>query len=97
LYNETAIGLVRKAIVSAGEGINGINIRNMEDWKTGISGIDQAAVPLLSAAMFFGLSDTTITNQQPGGTIPYTGQDWSRARRSGNLRPGWYALQMLAE
>jgi len=65
LYAETAIGLTRKIVVSAGEGLRGINIGNLEDWKTGISGMDKATVPMLGASMFMGLTDTTITNNNP--------------------------------
>ncbi len=97
LYAETAIGLTRKIVVSAGEGLRGINIGNLEDWKTGIPGIDKPVVPMLGASMFMGLTDTTITNERPGGTLPFTGQDWSKARRVGDLRPAWYALALVTE
>lgn len=97
LYAETAIGLTRKIVVSAAEGLSGINIGNLEDWKTGIPGMDKAAVPLLGASMFMGLTDTILTNEKPGGTLPYTGQDWSKARRAENLRPAWYALALVYE
>jgi hypothetical protein len=95
LYAETATGLTRKIIVSAAAGVSGINIGNMEDWKTGVPGVDKAAVPLLGASMFMGLTDTTVTNQKPGGTLPYTGKDWSKARQAGDLRPAWYALALV--
>ncbi len=97
LYAETATGLTRKIIVSAAAGVSGINIGNLEDWKTGFPGVDKAAVPLLGASMFMGLTDTTNTNIKPGGTLPYTGQDWSKARMAGARRPAWYALKLLNE
>ncbi len=97
LYTETAIGLTRKIVVSAGEGLRGINIGNLEDWKTGIPGMDKAAVPMLGGSMFIGLTDTTNTNQQPGGGLPFTGQDWSKARRAGDPRPAYYALGLVTE
>ena len=97
MYAETAIGLTRKIVVSAGEGLRGINIGNLEDWKTGIPDIDKATVPLLGASMFMGLTDTAITNEKPGGTLPFNGKDWSKARRVSNLRPAWYALALVAE
>jgi len=97
LYAQTAIGLTRKIVASASQGLRGINIGNLEDWKTGISSVDKAAVPMLGASMFMGLTDTTITNQKPGGNLPFNGQDWSKARRAGGLRPAWYALTLIAE
>ena len=95
LYGETAIGLMRRIVVSAGEGLLGINVGNMEDWKTGLAVADKASVPMLGASMFMGLTDTTITNQKPGGDLPFTGHDWSKARRAGDRRPAWYALQLV--
>ena len=97
LYAETAIGLTRKIVVSAAAGLRGINIGNLEDWTTGIPALDKAAVPMLGASMFMGLTDTTVTNQKPGGTLPYTGQDWSKARRVDARRPAWYALSLVTE
>jgi hypothetical protein len=97
LYAETATGLTRKIIVSAATGVSGINIGNLEDWKTGFPGVDKAAVPLLGASMFMGLTETKNTSIKPGGTLPYTGQDWSKARMSGDRRPAWYALKLLTE
>ncbi|MBI4731065.1 MAG: hypothetical protein HY781_02860 [Chloroflexi bacterium] len=97
LYAEIARSLVRKIVVSAGDGLRGINIGNLEDWKTRIASIDRAAVPAVGAAMFFGITDTTITAEKPGGEIPFTGQDWSKARRVGDLRPAYYALALVTE
>jgi len=97
LYAETAIGLTRKIVVSAAAGLRGINIGNLEDWTTGIPVLDKAAVPMLGASMFMGLTDTTVTAQKPGGTLPYTGQDWSKARRIGALRQAWRALSLVTE
>ncbi len=97
LYAETAIGLTRKIVVSAGEGLRGINIGNLEDWKTGIPGMDKATLPMLGGSMFMGLTDTTSTNQQPGGDLPFTGQDWSKARLVGDPRPAYYALALVTE
>lgn len=96
LYAETAIGLTRKIVVSTGEGLRGINVGNLEDWKTGIPGVDRTTVPMLGGSMFMGLTDTTLTNERPGGTLPFTGQDWSKARHVGDLRPAWYALALVA-
>jgi hypothetical protein len=95
LYAETARGLVKKAVVAAAAGLRGINIGNLEDWKTGLPEVDKAAVPSLGASMFMGLADTTITQQRPGGPLPYSGHLFSQARRVGALRPGFYALQLV--
>ncbi len=97
LYAETAIGLTRKIVVSASSGLRGINVGNLEDWKTGNPGIDKTAVAALGGSMFMGLTDTTNTNEKPGGTLPYTGQDWSKVRRPGERRPAWYALSLITE
>jgi len=95
LYAETAIGLTRKITVSAGEGLRGINIGNLEDWKTGIPAVDRTAVPMLGGSMLMGLTDTTVTNDKPGGTLPFSGQDWSKARHVGDLRPAWRTLELV--
>jgi hypothetical protein len=97
LYAETAIGLTRKTVVSAAAGLRGINIGNLEDWKTGMPGVDKAAVPMLGASMFMGLTDTSVANEKPGGTLPFTGQDWSKTRQAGELRPAWYALALVTK
>ncbi len=95
MYAETAIGLTRKIVVSAGSGLQGINIGNLEDWKTGNPGIDKTAVSALGGSMFMGITDTTTTNEKPGGMLPYTGQDWSKVRLAGERRPAWYALALV--
>jgi len=69
----------------------------MEDWKTGIAAADKASVPMLGASLFMGMTDTTITNQEPGGKLPFTGHLWSKARRAGDRRPVWYALKLVNE
>ena len=97
LRAEVSIGLTRKVVVAAGEGLIGINIGNLEDWKTGVAALDAAAVTGLGASMFMGLTDTTITNQRPGGALPYQGQDWARARTAGDRRPAWYALRLVEQ
>lgn len=94
LYAETARGLVKKIAVSAGAGLAGINIGNLEDWKTGVPAADALAVPSMGASMFMGLMDTTITSQRPGGSLPYSGHLWSQARKAGAARPGFYALKL---
>lgn len=97
LQAETARGLVKKIVVSAAAGLRGINVGNLEDWKTGVAGVDRVAVPALGASMFMGLIDTTLTGQQPGGALPYSGQPWATARRAGDPRPAFYALKLVVE
>lgn len=97
LYAEMAHGLVKKIVVSAGEGIRGINIGNMEDWKTGTPAIDRVTVPMTGTSMFMGMTDTTITNQKPGGDLTFSGHLWSKARKAGSPRPVYYALRLINE
>lgn len=97
LYAEMARNLVRKIIVSAGEGLRGINIGNLEDWKTGNPAMDKVTIPMVGASMFMGMTDTTITNQKPGGSLPWNGQAWSKARRASHPRPVYYALALVVE
>ncbi|MEW6094153.1 MAG: hypothetical protein AB1531_09335, partial [Chloroflexota bacterium] len=97
LYAEMARSLVRKIVVSAGSGLRGINIGNLEDWRMGVAAVDRLAVPMIGTSMFMGMTDTTITNQKPGGELPYTGQDWSKARHAGDRRPVWYALSLVTD
>lgn len=91
---ETARGLVKKIVAAAGVGLRGINVGNMEDWKTSMGGVDRAVVPGLGASMVMGLMDTSLTGQRPGGELPYSGQQWATARRAAAARPGFYALQL---
>lgn len=97
LRREMAIGLVRKIVVSAGEGIIGINIGNLEDWASGTVGADKALVPMMGSSMFMGMTDTTITQVRPGGDLPYTGHMWSQARLPGQERPAFYALKLVMD
>jgi hypothetical protein len=97
LRAEMAIGLVRKIVVSAGEGIVGINIGNLEDWALGAAVADEALVPMMGSSMFMGMTDTTVTQDRPGGPLPYSGHMWSQARAPGQERPAFYALQLVME
>jgi hypothetical protein len=97
LYGEMARNIIRKIVVSAGEGLRGINLGNMEDWKTGVPAVDRISVPLLGTSMFMGMTDTTVTNQKPGGALPYTGQAWAQARKAGSPRPVYYALKLAMD
>ncbi len=97
LRAETARSLVKKIVVSAGEGILGINLGNLEDWKTGLPAVDKPLVPSLGAAMFMGLMDTTVTARMPGGKLPFNGHEWAKARKAGDARPGLYALGLATE
>jgi hypothetical protein len=97
LRAEMAIGLVRKIVVSAGDGIMGINIGNLEDWALGAAIADKALVPMMGSSMFMGMTDTIVTQVRPGGPLPYSGHMWSQARTPGQERPAFYALQLVME
>ena len=90
LYAQMATGIVKKVVVSAGEGLLGINIGNLEDWKTGIPAADALGVPLTGASMFMGMMDTQVTGQQVGDMLP-------GFRSAGDARPAYYALQLVNE
>jgi len=91
LYKLMAEGLVKKITVSAGVGLRGINIGNLEDWKTNLPAIDAASVPLVGASMFMGMMDTRVTQQQSGqGLPPYR-------KATGPPRPTFYALKLANE
>lgn len=88
LYGLMAEGLVKKIVVSAGEGLMGINIGNLEDWKTNLPVVDAASVPLVGASMFMGMMETRVTQQQSAeGLPPYR-------TASGPPRPSFYALKL---
>jgi len=91
LYGLMAEGLVKKIAVSAGEGLMGINIGNLEDWKTNLPVVDAASVPLVGASMFMGMMETRVTQQQSGeGLPPYR-------TPTGPARPSFYALKLANE
>ena len=95
METEVARGLVKKIVVAAGAGIAGINMGNLEDWRTGIAAADKLTVPMMGASMFMGLMDTTITQKKPGGAFPYTGHLQAQARKAGDPRPGFYAIRLV--
>ncbi|MBI3763546.1 MAG: hypothetical protein HY260_17005, partial [Chloroflexi bacterium] len=97
LRAETARGLVKKIVVSAAESLRGINVGNLEDWKTGLPAVDKTTVPMLGASMFMGLTDTTVTARMPGGKLPFNGHEWAKARKAGDPRPAFYAIQLAAD
>lgn len=90
LQAEMARGLVQKIVVSAGEGIIGINIGNLEDWKTGIPAVDAAAVPSLGTSLFMGMMDTSVTSRSTGPQLP-------NYRSPGQTRPAFFALKLVNE
>jgi hypothetical protein len=92
---EIAKELVKKVVVTAGAGLAGINVGNLEDWKTGIATVDEPLVPSLGASMFMGLMDTTITQKKPGGEFPFAGHLSAQARKAGDPRPGYYAIRLV--
>ncbi|MEW6718664.1 MAG: hypothetical protein AB1345_14330 [Chloroflexota bacterium] len=90
LYALMASGLVKKVVVSAGEGLLGINIGNLEDWKTSLPAVDALGVPLVGSAMFMGMMDTKTTGQQVGEGLP-------GYRAPGQPRPAFYAIKLVNE
>ncbi|MDI6769261.1 MAG: hypothetical protein QMD04_06255 [Anaerolineales bacterium] len=90
LRAEMARGLVKKAVVSAGEGILGINLGNLEDWKTNIPALDAAAVPAVGASMFMGMMDTKLTSRATGPRLP-------NVSKAGEARPPFYAIKLVNE
>jgi hypothetical protein len=91
LHGLMARGLVKKITVAAGEGLMGINIGNLEDWKTNLPLVDVASVPLVGAAMFMGMMETRVTQQQSGeGLPPYR-------TPSGPSRPAFFAIKLVNE
>lgn len=94
LRAEVARGLVKKLIVAAGAELRGVNVGNMEDWRSALVNVDVAAVPMVGASMFMGLMDTSRTFQRPGAPL-VIGEDWERARQAGAARPGFYAMALV--
>jgi hypothetical protein len=90
LYAQMAAGLVKKTAVSAGEGLLGINIGNLEDWKTGVPAADALGVPLTGAAMFMGMMDTRVTRKESGKSLP-------PYREPGTPRPAFFAVRLVNE
>ena len=90
LYGLMAGGLVKKIAVSAGEGLIGINIGNLEDWKTGIPVADAQGVPLVGTSMFMGMMDTKVTSRISGEGLP-------NYRSPGSPRPAFFALRLVYE
>ena len=90
LYAQMASGLVKKVVVSAGEGLLGINIGNLEDWKTGLPAVDALGAPLAGTSMFMGMMDSKVTGQQVGDRLP-------GYRAPGQPRPAFFAVKLVNE
>jgi len=90
LYAQMASGLVKKIVVSAGEGLLGINIGNLEDWKTSLPAADALSVPLVGTSMFMGMMDSRLTGQQVGDRLP-------GYRAPGRPRPAFFAIKLVNE
>jgi hypothetical protein len=97
LRAEMARGLVRKIVVAAGEGLAGINIGNMEDWTFPYgSGFNAALARSMGTSLFMGMVDRKVTNRTAGGPLHATGGDqMSKIRDAEELRPAFYALEMV--
>jgi hypothetical protein len=90
LYAQMAGGLVKKVVVSAYEDLLGINVGNLEDWKTSMPAADALGVPLTGTSMFMGMMDTKATGQQVGDLLP-------GFRAPGQPRPAFYAVTLVNE
>jgi hypothetical protein len=90
LYTQMAGGLVKKIVVAAGEGLLGINVGNLEDWKTGLPAADALTVPSMGTAMFMGMMDSRVTGQPVGEGLP-------GYRAPGQPRPAFFAIKLVNE
>ncbi len=93
---QVARGLVRKAVLAAAAGAAGINLGNLEDWTTGLVPADRLFAAGAGTSVVSGHVDTTISNNRPGGPLPYAGDGFSRARSAGAARPSFTALTQVA-
>lgn len=94
---QVARGLVRKAALAIAARASGINLGNLEDWTTGLAPADRLFAAGAGTSVLSGHLDTTITNQRPGGGLPYDGDGFSRARTAGAQRPSFAALTLLTQ
>lgn len=95
LRAEMARDVVRKIVVSANEGLRGINIGNQEDWTSPVPGLNSGLVSGLGTTLFMGMRDSSKTNQRPYGDLPYEGTDFARKREAGDIRPAYEALAVV--
>ena len=98
LQAEMARGLVKKIVVAAGEGIEGINLGNLEDW-TLVNALDANAALVRStgAAAFMGMMDTTLTARYAGLPLNGSYAATSKVRNPGDARAAFYALQLALD
>jgi hypothetical protein len=95
LQNQMAQGLVKKLVVSAGEGLAGINIGNLEDWSVpNAPAVTIGLVRSMGTSVFMGMIDRKISNQQSG--IPFDPLDpVTKYRLPGDPRPAYHALALF--
>jgi hypothetical protein len=97
LRAEMARGLVKKIVVSAGAGLAGINVGNLEDWSFGdVSAVNVGLVRSAGTSIFMGMMDRTLTNRHAGAPLKGLADPISKIRRPGELRAAFYALQLVA-
>ena len=89
LREEMARGLVKRVVVTVAVGILGINLGNLEDWKTNTPVVDALAVSGFGTSMFMGLMDTKLTGRTTAPRLPNFSQ-------AGKARPAYYAMQLIA-
>jgi hypothetical protein len=98
LYAAMAQGLVKKIVVSVGEGLAGINIGNLEDWiLLDTPQAVAAQIRAFGASTFMGMMDTTLTLQHVADPWPGAAGPLSRRRQPGDMRPAFYALQLTIQ
>jgi hypothetical protein len=95
LQNQMAQGLVKKLVVSAWEGLAGINIGNLEDWSVpNAPAVNIGLVRSMGTSVFMGMIDRKISNQQSG--IPFDPLDpVTKYRLPGDPRPAYHALELF--
>jgi hypothetical protein len=95
LYAAMAHGLVKKIVVSAGEGLAGINVGNLEDWiLLNTPQLLAAQIRAFGTSTFMGMMDATLTNRHGADPWPGAAGPMSRLRRAGEPRPAYYALKL---
>jgi hypothetical protein len=91
---EEARGLVKKVVVAAGEGVQGINLGNLEDWASHIPAVDKVLVLGTGTTVFMGMAESSFTFERYG-ELPYEGDSFALVRRAGAVRPAYLALELV--
>lgn len=95
LQAEMARNLVRKVVVAAANNLRGINMGNLEDWTSPLTGVNTLLATSVGASQFMGLMTTRKLNGYAGGPLPYLHPAFSRLNEPGTPRPAFYALALV--